>query len=97
MSTKPMDKQKNTPLALRDIPDVEEFVTGVLRRLLLPLEGEESDRLVSAGIAAVFRIDRAVPRDQPLSPYLDGLLEQRLLELSRKNEREPVAPALRAA
>jgi hypothetical protein len=79
------------------VTDVEGLVTAVLRRLSLPLEGAVSDQLVSAGIAAVFRVDRAVPRDRPLSSYVEPLLEQRLLELWRSHKREVFAPELRAA
>lgn len=91
------EEQRKSPLVLRDIPDVEALVSTVMQRLSLPLEGELADRLVSAGVAAVFRVDRAVPRSEPLSPFVQGMLEQRLLELWQANEREPSVPQLRAA
>jgi hypothetical protein len=81
-------------LALRDIPDVEQHVTSALERLSLPVVGEYSDRLVLAGVDAVFRVDRSVPREHPLAPVLDGVLEQGLLELA---ESEQPGSRLRAA
>lgn len=84
-------------LALRDIPDVEGLVTTTLERLALPVQGERSDRLVDAGIEAVFRVDRSVPSDHPLAPVLDGMLEQGLLELYHEREANPSAARLRAA
>jgi hypothetical protein len=73
-------------VAVRDIPDVEGLVTSALERMSLPVEGERSDRLVLAGVDAVFRVDRSVPREQPLAPVLDGMLEQNLLELDEDVE-----------
>jgi hypothetical protein len=67
---------------LRDIRDVEAYVMSALERLALPIQGEHSDRLVLAGVDAVFRVDRSVPRDHALAPFLDGMLEQGLRELS---------------
>jgi hypothetical protein len=84
-------------LALRDITDVEGLVTSTLARLSLPVHGATSDRLVLAGVEAVFRIDRSVPREHPLGPVLDGMLEQGLLELSAENRDCDPARRLRAA
>jgi hypothetical protein len=69
-------------VSIRDIRDVEQLVTSTMKRLSLPLEGERSDRLVLAGVDAVYRINRSVPSEHPLTPMLDGLLEQSLLELT---------------
>jgi hypothetical protein len=71
-------------VAVRDIADVEDLVTSALERLSLPVEGERSDRLVLAGVEAVFRVDRSVPRGHPLEPVLDGMLEQGLRELDEQ-------------
>jgi hypothetical protein len=83
-------------IALRDIRDVEGLVISTLERLALPVEGEHSDRLVRAGVEAVFRVDRSVPRDHPLAPVLDGMLEQRMLELHESEDRQDTI-RLRAA
>jgi hypothetical protein len=52
--------------------------------------------LVLAGVDAVFRVDRSVPREHPLAPVLEGTLEQGLRELG---DSKPVPPSdqLRAA
>jgi hypothetical protein len=68
-------------VSIRDIRDVEQLVTSTMERLLLPTRGERSDRLVLAGVDAVYRVERSVPREHPLGPILDGVLEQGLLEI----------------
>jgi hypothetical protein len=68
-------------VSIRDIRDVEQLVTSTMERLSLPMHGERSDRLVLAGVDAVFRLERSVPREHPLGPILDGVLDQGLLEL----------------
>lgn len=95
-SAQPPPRRLPRVVALRDIPDVEAFVTSALERLALPVRGEHSDRLVLAGVDAVFRVDRSVPREHPLAPVLEGTLEQGLRELGDSN---PVPPSdqLRAA
>lgn len=72
------------------------WVTSTLERLSLPIEGERSDRLVLAGVEAVFRVDRSVPREHPLWPVLDGMLEQGLRELEESEDLQDGAQ-LRAA
>ena len=69
-------------VSIRDIRDVEQLVTSTMERLSLPTRGEHSDRLVLAGVDAVYRVERSVPREHPLGPILDGVLEQGLLELA---------------
>ena len=59
-----------------------------MERLSLPTHGERSDHLVLAGVDAVFRVERSVPREHPLGPILDGVLEQGLLELDRDRQEE---------
>jgi len=75
-------------VSIRDIRDVEHLVTSTLERLSLPTHGERSDHLVLAGVDAVFRVERSVPREHPLGPILDGVLEQGLLELDRDRQEE---------
>jgi hypothetical protein len=75
-------------VSIRDIRDVEQFVTSTMERLSLPTRGERSDRLVLAGVDAVYRVERSVPREHPLGPILNGLLEQGLLEMDRDRQEE---------
>jgi hypothetical protein len=96
-SGEPPPRRLRRVFSLRDIPDVEGRVTTALGQLSLPLEGERSDRLVLAGVEAIFRVERAVPRGQPLEPVLEGVLEQRLLELARSGNPEHPESHLQAA
>jgi hypothetical protein len=81
-------------LTLRDIPDVEALVESTLERLSLPVRGAYSDRLVLAGVDAVLRVDRSVPREHPLASVVVDVLDQGLLEF---HESERPRTRLRAA
>jgi hypothetical protein len=88
-ASNPRPRRLPNVVALRDISDVERLVTSTLERLSLPVHGADSDRLVLAGVEAVFRVDRSVPREHPLGPVVDGMLEQNLLELHRLEATSP--------
>jgi hypothetical protein len=79
-------------LTLRDARNVHAHVVLAIERLGLAPDGEDSERLIAAGVEAVRRIERALPPEQPLRPVLDEVLEQRVLALWEARPR-PATPA----
>jgi hypothetical protein len=67
-------------LAVRDVSDVEAYVRGTLDAASLPADDRELAELVRCGIDSVYRIERALPPEQPLAPVLDTALQEHLLE-----------------
>jgi hypothetical protein len=84
-------------LALRDVRDVETYVSATLSQTGLPVSDHDRDELVRHGIESVVRIERALPPEQRLAPALDRLLPAQLAEgsraLARRGEGAPLALA----
>jgi hypothetical protein len=80
-------------LALRDLRDVEAYVIATLHRGALPLADGDLDRLVAQGIQSVYRLERALPPQQPLLPLLEQVLSARLAELWRSIELDRADPS----
>jgi hypothetical protein len=80
--------RSTTFLSLRDVRDVEAYVIDALHRSALPLAENDIHRLVAAGIESVYRLERALPPQQPLLPLLDEVLSSRLAELWRSAQSE---------
>ena len=77
----PAGTRSNRVPTLRDVVDVEAYVIGTLHEAALtPTDGELAE-LVASGIESVYRLERALPPDQPLLPVLEKVLSKRLVEL----------------
>jgi hypothetical protein len=67
-------------LAVRDVPDVEAYVRETLDAAELPADDRELAELVRCGIDSVYRVERALPPEHPLTPVLDTALHEHLVE-----------------
>ena len=83
-------------LAVRDVRDVEAYVRGTLDAASLPADDRELAELVRCGIDSVYRVERALPPEQPLAPVLDTALHEHLVERWRSLHAERGDIAARA-
>jgi hypothetical protein len=65
---------------------VEQFVVDTLQGLDL-IHEEERAHLISAGIEAAFRFDRALPPEHSLAPVLNGALTSWLTACGMRSRR----------
>jgi hypothetical protein len=79
-------------LSLRDVRDIEAYVIETIHEAAVELRDGDLDELVASGIESVYRLERALPPQQPLLPVLDKLLPSRLAELCGALDVDRVAP-----
>jgi hypothetical protein len=79
-------------LSLRDVRDIEAYVIETIFEAGFELSDGDLDELVASGIESVYRLERALPPQQPLLPVLDNLLPPRLAELCRALDLDLAAP-----
>jgi hypothetical protein len=85
-----MDLLSNAPpvLTLRDVVDVQAYVTWTIERAGLSPDDGERGGLIRAGVECAFRLERALPPERPLLPVLEQLLAATLVDLSAASESE---------
>jgi hypothetical protein len=92
-----VERRATRPLAARDVRDVEALVMDALDETGLPLNSGDLDELVRCGIESVFRVERALSPGRPLTPVLDGLLRERLVDRWRSMHPERLEGVASAA
>jgi len=75
-----MIAHSNPKHRLRDVPDVDAYVSAAIERLG-PGPSERHSALHAHGVRAVLRVERALPPGVPLLPVLDSVLPPRLAAL----------------
>lgn len=76
-----MRRPTTPPRRLRDVSDLDERVRAAVREVAPG--SADAQALHALGIAAVLRLERALPPGLPLGPVLNEVLPGRLLALHR--------------
>ena len=76
-----MRRPTNSPHRLRDVPDVEAYVSDAVGALCA--DPAAIGALRPEGVRAVRRLERALPPEAPLKPVLDEVLPIHLESLHR--------------
>ena len=86
-----MRRPTELPHRLRDVPDVEAYVSYAVGALCP--DPAATGALRAEGVQAVRRLERALPPEAPLKPVLDDVLPTHLESLHRHLRRRADLPA----